>query len=108
PLNPGHCQPSEPVNILHIHGTADEVFPYWGGAITHPPFPWNTFAFPSVLQNLQTWADYNGARDPVTDPGPSLDLVLGVAGLDGVITRYTTCPPGGAVELWTINGGDHS
>ena len=29
------------------------------------------------------------------------------AGLDTVVTRYTTCPPGGAVELWTINGGSH-
>ena len=30
-----------------------------------------------------------------------------MAGLDTVVTRYTTFPPGGAVELWTINGGGH-
>ena len=36
-----------------------------------------------------------------------MDLTLDVAGLDTVITRYTICPPGGAVELWTINGGSH-
>ena len=107
PLDYGHCQPSEPVNILHIHGTADNTAPYWGGAFTLPPFPWNSYAFPGAVQNLQNWAGYNGARDQVTDPGPSLDLALGVAGLDSVITRYTTCPPGGAVELWTINGGSH-
>jgi hypothetical protein len=23
------------------------------------------------------------------------------------VTRYTNAPPGGAVELWTINGGNH-
>ena len=108
PLDYGHCQPSEPVNILHIHGTADQVYPYWGGAITHPPFPWNTFAFPAVVQNLQNWAGYNSASDPVTDPGPSLDLDLTLPGFDSVTTRHTTCPPGGAVELWTINGGQHS
>jgi hypothetical protein len=30
-----------------------------------------------------------------------------VTGLETVITRYTSFPPGGAVELWTINGGTH-
>jgi poly(3-hydroxybutyrate) depolymerase len=107
PLDYGHCQPSEPVNVLHIHGTADAVYAYWGGAFTNPPWPWNSYAYPGVVLNLQNWAGYNGARDPVTDPGPSLNLDLAVAGLDSVITRYTTCPPGGAVELWTINGGSH-
>ena len=64
-------------------------------------------AFPGALQTVQFWAGYNGARDPVTDPGPSMDLDLDVPGLDTVITRYTNYPPGGAVELWTINGGSH-
>jgi hypothetical protein len=36
-----------------------------------------------------------------------MNLDLDVAGLDTVITRYTNAPPGGAVELWTINGGHH-
>ena len=55
----------------------------------------------------QIWAGYNGATGPVTDLGPSVDLLLNVPGLDTVITRYTNAPPGGAVELWTINGGSH-
>ena len=108
PLDYEHCQPSEPVNILHIQGTADEDYGYWGGAFTNPPFPWNSAAFPSVIRNLQVSAGYIAASNPVTDPGPSLDLDLDVPGLDSVITRYTTFPPGGAVELWTINGGHHS
>ena len=64
-------------------------------------------AFPGPLQTVQIWAAYNGARDPVTDPGPSMDLTTDVPGLDTVITRYANSPPGGAVELWTINGGSH-
>jgi polyhydroxybutyrate depolymerase len=59
------------------------------------------------VRTVQNWAGYNGAHDPVTDTGPSLDLVLDVAELDTVVTRYTQHPPGGAVELWTINGGVH-
>jgi len=64
-------------------------------------------AHPGALQTVEIWAGYNGAGDPVTDPVPLMDLDLAVPGLDTVITRYTNAPPGGAVELWTINGGRH-
>jgi len=101
------CRPSEPVNILHIHGTADETRHYWGGAHTYPSALWNTPAYVGAVQHVQTWAGYNGASNPGTDPGPSMDLDLAVPGLDTVVTRYTTYPPGGSVELWTINGGGH-
>jgi|SRR4051812_5246043 hypothetical protein len=49
----------------------------------------------------------NRASDSQTDSGPSLDLTTDVTRLDTVITRYSNHPPGGAVELWTINGGSH-
>jgi len=107
-LNPSNCAPSQAVNILHIHGTADTMVPYGGGAVSSPAFPANMPAFPGVLRDIQIWAGYNGARDPVTDASPSLDLTLDQPGLDTVITRYTNSPPGGAVELWTINGGSHA
>ena len=60
------------------------------------------------MQTVQLWAGYNGASSEVTDAAPSLDLTTDVAGLDTVVTRYTNFPPGGAVELWTINGGLHT
>ena len=99
----GSRQPSEPVNVLHIHGTADQQVIYTGGYPTNPNWPRQIAA----LESIQTWAGYNGASDLVTDPAPSLDLTAAVAGLDSVVTRYTTCPPGGAVELWTIKNGSH-
>src|SRR5260221_12330809 len=33
--------------------------------------------------------------------------LMGVPGLDNVITRYTNHPPGGAVELWTALDAGH-
>jgi poly(3-hydroxybutyrate) depolymerase len=105
-LNPSNCAPSGPVNILHIQGSADETISYDGGALTGPPS--NMPAFPSAMQTVQLWAGYNGASSEVTDAAPSLDLTTDVAGLDTVVTRYTNFPPGGAVELWTINGGLHT
>ena len=107
-LDSSRCTPSEPVNILHIQGTADAVVAYGGGAVALTAgFSANMPPFPGALQTVQIWAGYNRARDPVTDPAPSMDLDLDVIGLDTVITRYTNSPPGGAVELWTINGGSH-
>jgi hypothetical protein len=35
-LDPGRCQPSEPVNVLSIDGTRDEWNIYWGGAWSGP------------------------------------------------------------------------
>jgi polyhydroxybutyrate depolymerase len=106
-LDPSQCEPSEPVNILHIHGTADDIDPYAGGALITPRFPANMPPSPGAVKAVQTWANYNGSSDPVTDAAPSLDLTTDIPGLDTVITRYATYPPGGAVELWTIDGGTH-
>jgi polyhydroxybutyrate depolymerase len=91
--------PSEPVNILHVHGTSDKFY-------TSYAVPGGTLLLGAV-RSTQIWAGYNGAHDPVTDPAPTMDLDLALPGLDTVVTRYTSHPPGGAVELWTINGGSH-
>jgi poly(3-hydroxybutyrate) depolymerase len=99
----GSRRPAEPVSVLHIHGTADADLSYTGGYLTDPNLP----RYLGAVENIQTWADYNGASNPVSDPTPTLDLTTDVAGLDTVVTRYTTFPPSGAVELWTIHGGGH-
>lgn len=110
-LDPSRCQPCEPVNILEIHGTADTHVSYYGGALVTSglplQFPANLPPFPGAVKTLQIWATYNGASGPITETAPSMDLDLNVSGLDTVVTRYSNSPPGGAVELWTINGGDH-
>jgi len=107
-FDPNRCAPSEPVSILHINGTADEAAQYWGFASPIVEGGPNSTRVAGAVQAIQTWAGYNGAVDPVTDVAPTLDLDLSLPGLDTVVTRYTQHPPGGAVELWTINGGLHS
>ncbi len=99
--NPDHCTPSEPVNILQIHGTADFVIRYNGGSIGLSPYP-------GAMQSIQTWGTYNGCENLISDEAASLDLDFNVAGLDTTVTKYMKYPQGGAVELWTINGGGHS
>jgi polyhydroxybutyrate depolymerase len=104
-LDPSRCEHSQPVNILQIHGTKDVTVFYDGGVNSQPS---NMAAFPGALKTVELWAGYNGARDPVTESGPSLDLDLDLPGRDTVITRYTNYPPGGAVELWKIIGAPHA
>jgi len=99
--NPDHCTPSEPVNILQIHGTADAVIRYTGGSTGLSPYP-------SAMQTIQTWGTYNGCENLITDEAASLDLDLNVGGLDTTVTKFMEYPPGGTVELWTINNGAHS
>jgi poly(3-hydroxybutyrate) depolymerase len=96
------------VNILHVHGTKDSINFYDGGAdTTLLSLPSNMSQAPGARQTVAFWAGFNGASDPVTESAPSMDLDLDVPGLDTVVTRYTKYPPGGAVELWTINGATH-
>lgn len=101
-LQSSDCRPAEPVNILQIHGTSDFAIGYQGG----------TFAgfapFPGAMGTIQRWAGYNACADLETESAPSLDLDRGLSGLDTVVTRYRTSPPGGAVELWTIQNGSHN
>lgn len=99
-------QPSQPVHVLHIHGTADEVVPYGGGALL-AGLPVMAH-FPGAEATVQAWASFNGCQGPVSEGFASMDLDLDVPGLDTTVMRYTDCPPGGAVELWTIQGGQHS
>lgn len=105
-LDPDTAHPKIPVNILQIHGTADEVVPYVGGALTGDlPV---TALFPGAWATIQTWADFNGCRGRISEDQPSMDFDWDVPGLDTTVMRYTNCPPGGEVELWTIHGGKHT
>lgn len=99
-IDPASHHPSQPVNVLHIHGTADETAPYGGGSF-------NLAQFPGALKTVEIWAALNGSKGLEAGITPVLDLVTDLPGLDSTVLRYTNSPPGGAVELWTINGGIH-
>jgi len=92
--------PEHAVNILQIHGTADETIAYQGGEIQGNRYP-------SAMGSVQRWASYNGcitqgrARE-------QRDLDASLPGHEtGVMTFDIGCRPGGAVALWTISAGTH-
>lgn len=96
----GRCTPVEPVSVLQIHGTADDVIRFNGGDIQG-----NTY--PGASATVADWAGLNGC-DTTETAGSSLDLDNALAGGDTEVSRFETgCSPGGHAELWTIEGGSH-
>jgi polyhydroxybutyrate depolymerase len=88
------CPPSQPVNVLHMHGTADDEVPY----------P-QTATYAGALGSVEEWAGYDHCGSAMT-AGGTLDLDASVPGAETQISSFT-CPSPNAVELWTLNGSSH-
>ncbi len=87
------CTPERPVNVLHMHGTADGTVPFTSGP---------TGAEASTTQ----WAQKNGCATTRT-AGADLDLEKNLAGAETHTASSDGCPAGGTVELWSIEGAGH-
>ena len=105
---PAVAHPSEPVNILHIHGTADTTDPYIGGALNSPPFPGE---YASI-----SWRHCGPSRSgPVTtaratpSPIPRRPWILQRTCRDSTRLSLATLPARSAApsNCATINGGSH-
>lgn len=94
------CAPSEPVSVLHLHGTADPEFAYAGGG----PFQQAPGA-PGAVESVTRWAGHDGCGSART-PGASIELDAVVPGPETQPERFGCTPPI-AVELWTMEGSDH-
>ena len=92
--------PAHPVNILQIHGTADETIRYQGDEIQGNRYP-------SAVGTVQRWAAYNGC-EAQGKGRERRDLDASLPGHEtGVLSFKAGCKPGGAVELWSITAGTH-
>ena len=88
------CQPSRPISVLAIHGTADGIVPYEGGRIQGgavAPAP----PAPAIAAR---WAASNRCSEPQS------------ADVDGLVRRATWsgCDRGTRVRLVTVEGGGHN
>jgi len=114
PADPAACRPSEPVAILQVHGSADDQVRVGGGSLTGNLAPGDDrlMAYPPLEASLAEWARYNGCAGKRTPSGASLDLDRTLVGANApnetVVSAYESCRPGGAVELWMIQGGGHA
>jgi polyhydroxybutyrate depolymerase len=89
------CAPSQPVSVLNIHGTADNVVPFTGGPMVGRGGASDILAAPAMAQR---WRELNGCPAPVEDsPAPS-------------VRRFTSagCADGTEVSFVQIDGGGHT
>ncbi len=88
--DPQTCNPSQPVEVLHMHGTADTEVPYDQNAV----------------QSVTQWAAHDGCGTTRT-PGPAMDLDTVQPGAETQTATADGCPAGISVDLWTIQGAGH-
>jgi len=89
------CDPSEPVSVIHFHGTEDGHVGYNGGA---GPDSVVDVPFASVKESIDFWINRNQcAQTPQTETFSDIQHDI-----------YSGCTNGTAVELYTIIGGKHA
>ncbi len=89
------CSPSQPVSVLSVHGTADNVVPFTGGPMVGRGGASDIVAAPAMAER---WRELNGCPAPVEDsPAPS-------------VHRFTSagCADGTEVSFVQIDGGGHT
>lgn len=94
------CKPSEPVAVLQIHGTDDEMVPFQGrntGAHGQPRLP-------SAPESASAWAAFDHCDAASDTSAPARDLVAGAPDAETTTERWTGCR---GVELWTMRGAPH-
>ena len=100
--DPNDCSPPEPVHVLQIHGTSDDVIQYGGGEILGNPYP-------GAVETVEEWAGFDGCSLIPDGSAPPIDLDTSIPGDETTVFRYETgCAEGGSSELWSIAGGAHS
>lgn len=91
------CTPSAPVDVMVLHGDADEVVDFDGGP-----------GFTSATQTTELWQTANGCTDAAAEVGPVMDADGLVPGDDLFQTRWLGCSDGHRTELWRLAGSAHS
>lgn len=99
-LDRAKCTPSTPVSVLQVHGTADTVIKWDGGALRRAPYA-------KVEETIAHWGARNGCTAAPRAQG-EVDLVADLPLAETQREALEGCAAGGAVELWRIRGGPHS
>lgn len=94
---PAQCKPSQPISVLHMHGTADTIVPYGGGG---------SLTAPGAEASVAYWAGKNGCGTGLAT-GTTMDFDSAVPGAETVTKQTAGCPATGAADLWTLNGSAH-
>jgi polyhydroxybutyrate depolymerase len=95
PLVTERCAPSNPVSVIHIHGTEDAYVPELGGVGRK----WRGLSYPSVHDTISFWVAGDGCKGTPrrSQPVPGVQLL-----------EYDGCSGGTAVAYHSVEGGGHA
>jgi polyhydroxybutyrate depolymerase len=93
-LNYKRCEPSQPVSVIHFHGTDDTHLPYDGG---YGPDSVAGVLFASVKESIDFWL----AADQCSSMPQTKTF-------SDIQHDTYTCTQGTAIELYMIVGGKHA
>jgi polyhydroxybutyrate depolymerase len=103
-----YCRPTQPVHVLHIHGTGDGTVLYEGGTLDFPDTPFHGMAYPGAETSIDLWRNFNMCSSDVEQSGGVRDYTLH-PGRETDLTRWPSqCHLAGSAELWTMNYGSHA
>jgi polyhydroxybutyrate depolymerase len=106
-VDPEACNPSDPVSVAQVHGTADDTIRFEGGG----PVSNVTRRYPGAMTTAQTWAAYDGcgAAPTVLPEKLDVDAVLtdGSDPAETTVAEWSGCDTRSVVQLWTVEGGSH-
>ena len=93
------CQPTRPLPVYVVHGDADPIVPYRGGASSNPiASPERAGTHPSVADTIRFWATHDGCP-----AAPTRTVKATVTS-----ALYQPCSGGTEVRLDTVAGGGHA
>ena len=83
--------------LLFVHGTVDGTVPYEG----------KEGRYPGVIETSTRFAKRAGCAGDREELGRA-DFLASLPGEETKRERYTGCPAGNAVELWSMEGEGHA
>lgn len=94
-LNYIRCNPSQPVSVIHFHGTEDSHVGYYGGS---GPDSLVDVPFKSVKESIDFWSNTDQCNTtPQTESFSDIQH-----------DTFSHCADGTSIELYTIIGGKHA
>ena len=105
--DPADCAPSEPVSVVQIHGTFDDVVRYEGGG----PFTDTAGPHPGRRKDGRDWSTYDRCREKSSTLSAKVDVDAnrkdGADPAETSVEEWSGCESGATVQLWTIPRGRH-
>lgn len=96
--DPTRCPEGEAVPLLLVHGTDDGTIPYEG----------RPDRYPGAWETATRFSNRAGCSGQVWTELEPADFLSAIPGAETRRERAWTCPPGAAVELWTMVGEGHA